>query len=543
MADIVRQTLPNIHSPISTGQKPGNDDIINEIRTSLGQIKDREKDLAFMKRLLHLIIIAYTSHQDEMNEIVKSTPLVDQLLHILKNMNATEENEQVIITAVLCSVGALDRLKQMVFLAQREGHTCGGDFIIWGDVNIKKEDQQQTNEKTKQIVIQKKQKNVAEFKSMQKSEAIFDERWTKDKQNLIALQKKMQQDINDPKDRLNEDLNQKDQEGNLYGEQTGIPSDLNDEDKRMHQLNDEIQTKVNKSNELSKDINTKESEKKNLSSQNKKLKKEIDGIKQASMINEIIYQENDSKKEKNESKDKPRGRSSTGRESSDDNKENNKILEKEKEKQKEQQKKQIEKKEKETPKLGEKEKMKQKESQIQKEKEKEKEEIIVETVPLRIKLKKFVFEKGIYRISNQYMNSQNSRRFGFIAEGDEIYGNIPIAGKTFRAMTYDEKGGIIRLGWTQQFRWIPTKEEHRMTFELDLRDDIPCNTIRIFYETQEGPTIFRNVPKRVKIYQAYDSNPETKYETDIFQIPNPTDEKQGEYEKVIDYNQDLTKQN
>ncbi|KAA6357391.1 MAG: hypothetical protein EZS28_047082, partial [Streblomastix strix] len=103
--------------------------------------------------------------------------------------------------------------------------------------------------------------------------------------------------------------------------------------------------------------------------------------------------------------------------------------------------------------------------------------------------------------------------------------------------------GIFRLGWTQQFRWIPTKEEHRMTFELDLRDDIPCNTIRIFYETQEGPTIFRNVPKRVKIYQAYDSNPETKYETDIFQIPNPTDEKQGEYEKVIDYNQDLTKQN
>ncbi|KAA6355227.1 MAG: hypothetical protein EZS28_049246, partial [Streblomastix strix] len=286
-----------------------------------------------------------------MNEIVKSTPLVDQLLHILINMNATEENEQVITPAVLCPVAPLDLLKHMPFLAQKEAHTCVGDPTIWGEVNIKQEDQQQANEKTKQIVIQKKQKNVAEFKSMQKSEIISDEWWNEDKQNLIALQKKMQQDINDPKNKMNEDLNQKDQEGNLYGEQTGIPSDLDDESKRMHQVIDEIQTKVNKSNELTKDSKTKESEKKNLSLKNKKLKKEIDGIKQASLTNEVIYQENDSKKQKNESKDKPRERSSTGRESSDEYKENKKILEKEKEKQKEQQKKQIEKKEKETPKL------------------------------------------------------------------------------------------------------------------------------------------------------------------------------------------------
>ncbi|KAA6390627.1 MAG: hypothetical protein EZS28_013845 [Streblomastix strix] len=91
-------------------------------------------------------------------------------------------------------------------------------------------------------------------------------------------------------------------------------------------------------------------------------------------------------------------------------------------------------------------------------------------------------------------------RVGFIAEEDEILNNIPIPGKNFRAITYDEKEGIIRLGWHEVFRLSPTKEEHRITFEVDLRVDVAQNTIRIFHEFEESPIIFVNVPKRLKLY-------------------------------------------
>ncbi|KAA6381736.1 MAG: hypothetical protein EZS28_022737 [Streblomastix strix] len=138
----------------------------------------------------------------------------------------------------------------------------------------------------------------------------------------------------------------------------------------------------------------------------------------------------------------------------------------------------------------------------------------------------------------------NSRRFGFIAAGDEVLNNIPVAGKNFRAITYDEKEGIIRLGWHEVYRWIPTKDEKRkITFEVDMRESIPQNTIRIFYGNEESPVIFINAPKKLKIYLAHDNLARTKYENKIFEIPKPTKEKIGEYEIVIDYNMDLSKQN
>ncbi|KAA6367005.1 MAG: hypothetical protein EZS28_037469 [Streblomastix strix] len=80
-----------------------------------------------------------------------------------------------------------------------------------------------------------------------------------------------------------------------------------------------------------------------------------------------------------------------------------------------------------------------------------------------------VFEKRVYRISNRFINSMNSRRFGFISNGEQLFRNIPIPGKDFRAITYDEKCGVSRLGWLEVFRWIPTSDEkRRITFELDL---------------------------------------------------------------------------
>ncbi|KAA6322298.1 MAG: hypothetical protein EZS28_054450, partial [Streblomastix strix] len=90
----------------------------------------------------------------------------------------------------------------------------------------------------------------------------------------------------------------------------------------------------------------------------------------------------------------------------------------------------------------------------------EEKEEVEETIPQKIKCSTQVFEKMIYRVNNQYFNSQNSRRFGLIAAGEEIKNNIPVPGKNFRAITYDEKEGIIRLGWMEVFRWIPTQDKY-----------------------------------------------------------------------------------
>ncbi|KAA6378697.1 MAG: hypothetical protein EZS28_025777 [Streblomastix strix] len=160
-------------------------------------------------------------------------------------------------------------------------------------------------------------------------------------------------------------------------------------------------------------------------------------------------------------------------------------------------------------------------------------------MPLKLKSINYIFEKAVFRVSNKYINSENSRRFGFIADGDEILNNIPVAGKNFRAITYDEKEGIIRLGWKEVFRWIPTKEGRKIMFEVDLREDIACNTIRIFCEFEESPIIFINVPKRLKLYFAFDSQPDTKFNHQIFKLPKPTNPKDGEYEKTVEYNMDL----
>ncbi|KAA6359394.1 MAG: hypothetical protein EZS28_045079 [Streblomastix strix] len=75
--------------------------------------------------------------------------------------------------------------------------------------------------------------------------------------------------------------------------------------------------------------------------------------------------------------------------------------------------------------------------------------------------------KDLYSIKNQ-SSERYCSRFGFIADGDEILNNISIPERDFRAITYDEKEGIIRFGWHEVFRWIPTKDEYRITFDVDL---------------------------------------------------------------------------
>ncbi|KAA6377259.1 MAG: hypothetical protein EZS28_027213 [Streblomastix strix] len=140
------------------------------------------------------------------------------------------------------------------------------------------------------------------------------------------------------------------------------------------------------------------------------------------------------------------------------------------------------------------------------------------------------------------MNSQNSRRFGFISVDAEIFNNIPISSKDFRAVTFDEKDGSIRLGWHEVSRWILPKLDQIQqwfTYEIDLREEIEHNTIRLFIGAEEAPVIFIDVPKQVKIYIASDGQPNTKYNLQLFKIPNPSLERLGGYSKIVDYNSNL----
>ncbi|KAA6374715.1 MAG: hypothetical protein EZS28_029759 [Streblomastix strix] len=251
-----------LHKPIDINVSMDTQNILDVIHLSISQIKEHTKDIEFMKLLLHLIIVAQTKYIDEMNEIVESTQFVDTLLQILKGMNKHEYDEQVIITAILCSIGAHDQVKQ---LAQNEDSSFGEDFIIW-----------------------------AEF--------------------------------------------------------------------------------------------------------------------------------------------------------------------------------------------------------------------------------------------NKFIGTENSRRFGFIPVGDAVLNNIPVPGKNFRAITYDEKEGVIRLGWEEVFRWIPSsKEKMQITFELDMRETIPHTAMQIFSESEESPILFVNIPKQLKIYVAHDNLPGTKYEYRIFEYQKPTKKKYDKY--------------
>ncbi|KAA6365977.1 MAG: hypothetical protein EZS28_038496, partial [Streblomastix strix] len=133
MAGNIKQFVVNNEMYDLLNNTDDSEETFKEIHRSIPQIKDHAKDIAFMKRLLHLIIIGYTLRKTEMTEIVNSTSLSDTLLQILQQLSTNEENEQAIISAILCSIGAMGRIKQMAFLARKEGRPCGGDFIIWGD--------------------------------------------------------------------------------------------------------------------------------------------------------------------------------------------------------------------------------------------------------------------------------------------------------------------------------------------------------------------------------------------------------------------------
>ncbi|KAA6390071.1 MAG: hypothetical protein EZS28_014404 [Streblomastix strix] len=305
MTDNIQEDFAYIilHKPVEDNISTDSSAILDEIRLYISQIRIYETDIEFMKYLLHLVIVAQIKQIKELNEIVKSTSLANTLLQILIDINSPENDELIVVTAILCAIGALDQVK---LLAQNEDCLFGEDFIVWAEL--------------------------------------------------------------DP-------LNSEKEENSQY-------------DSKRHQFE------------------------------------------------------------------------------------------------------------------------------------------IEENVILKPVLLGQVFEKKVFRVKNKFIDSINSRRFGFIAAEDEIMNNIPVPGKNFRAITYDEKDGVIRLGWLEVFRWIPSSSKKRkITFELDLQDSIPQTAIRIFYGKEESPILFVNVPKQLKIYLAYDNLPGTKYKNKIFEIPKPSQKK------------------
>ncbi|KAA6374490.1 MAG: hypothetical protein EZS28_029983 [Streblomastix strix] len=126
--------------------------IIDEISSSVQQLEDHKKDYTFMKRLLHLSINGYTSHKDEMFQIVKTSSMVSTLLGILKQLSETEERLQTIITAILSVVGALELVREMVLQAKNEGRRCGGDFIIFGEAQQQIQNLILSEQRSKQLI-------------------------------------------------------------------------------------------------------------------------------------------------------------------------------------------------------------------------------------------------------------------------------------------------------------------------------------------------------------------------------------------------------
>ncbi|KAA6402755.1 MAG: hypothetical protein EZS28_001713 [Streblomastix strix] len=320
-----------LHKPVEDNISSDSSAILDEIRLYISQIREYKTNIEFMKYLLHLVIVAQIKQIKELNKIVKSTSLANTLLQILIDINSPENDELIVVTAILCAIGALDQVK---LLAQNEDCLFGEDFIVWAE---------------------------------------FDENSNKDQ--AISLDKYIQQQD------------------------------------QYHQQ----------------------------------------------QITDLL----DSEKEENSQSDPKKHQSES---------EENVILE-----------------------------------------------------PMLLGQ---VFEKKVFRVKNKFIDSLNSRRFGFIAAEDEIMNNIPVPGKNFRAITYDEKDGIIRLGWLEVFRWIPSsRKKRKITFELDLQESIPQTAIRIFYGKEESPILFVNVPKQLKIYLAYDNLPGTKYKNKIFEIPKPSQKK------------------
>ncbi|KAA6391647.1 MAG: hypothetical protein EZS28_012829 [Streblomastix strix] len=132
--------------------------------------------------------------------------------------------------------------------------------------------------------------------------------------------------------------------------------------------------------------------------------------------------------------------------------------------------------------------------------------------------------------------------FGIIAEGAEIFNNIPISNKDFRAITYDEKEGTLRLGWLEVFKWNYSPKDTRqpwITLEVDLREEIEHNTVRLFIGAEESPVIFMDVPKKMKIYIGHDNQNQTSNKFQLFKIPKPANARKVPYSKIIDYNMNI----
>ncbi|KAA6368448.1 MAG: hypothetical protein EZS28_036025, partial [Streblomastix strix] len=102
--------------------------------------------------------------------------------------------------------------------------------------------------------------------------------------------------------------------------------------------------------------------------------------------------------------------------------------------------------------------------------------------------------------------------------------------------------GILRLGWLEVFKWNYSPKDTQqpwITFEIDLREEIEHNTVRLFIGSEESPIIFMDVPKKLKIYVAFEPNTDAKNELQLFKILKPSNAKKIPYSKIIDYRMNI----
>ncbi|KAA6376450.1 MAG: hypothetical protein EZS28_028023 [Streblomastix strix] len=534
----------NVEQTIVTGS------IMQDISNAIAQIDEHEKDTEFLKRFLHLVIIGYTSHRDEMTKIVKSSPLVNTLLRILKGMGEQEEQLQTIITAILCIVGALNMVREMAIRALNEGHKCGGDFIIFGETQKRMEELILSQTRSNRLVQMEKQILSDEMKLYDEEERSYDEKMQQ-KEGLVIGAFKDAIQTKDKQTRRDKERNKLIRGDSPYDHEILIDVDykqkINDSDSFLGSESKKHDHDRSKKKDYQKDNKEDEKERRRKEKEKDKEKKEKEKLKK--------------EKEKMKEKEKEKERYKRDEQRKEEEKIRNKQLEKQQQQQQQQQQQLVSvyQKEQSQLKVNEQLQLQQSKSVPQTSQppqlvkpdiiedwkpinfddlliqmnQQENEQIPVITdaeivkeaqLTLKTKVPTRVFENGVFRISCQFTKTLNSRRFGVHPAGTEVFSNIPISNKDFRAITYDEKDGVVRIGWHELFRWNPVAKNNQprwISFELDLREEIEHNTVRLFIGSEESPIIFIDVPKKLRIYTAYDFQPETTCSLKPFTIPKP----------------------
>ncbi|KAA6397545.1 MAG: hypothetical protein EZS28_006925 [Streblomastix strix] len=480
--------------------------ILDEIAKAITQINNYEKDPLFMQRLLQLIIACFKSHKDkQLNQLVNSTSLINKLLQILQTLGNQDENLQTIITALLSTLGAYSSVRTMA--QESKDKQRGGNFIVFGEMQTKQEYFHFAEEYSKMMVIEERANLISEKEDLDQETYKVTNYYNYEKQKLISQQNRIQRRIE--KENENDSILQKNEDSikeDQVGQDDELKQTKKDKRKEYLQT---LETTFNRYDELYDQIESKQTLKDSLQEQSFQLQEQNNELEEAYKCKkkygyidiEMSRQEGKRFKldmEKLKEKEREIWKMKEDLDqcipSSDsegeftvftEQKKNKKIIDKQylnKVKEKIQQ--QIEEKEQmdqyyqqqeqeerrkkveeilkqNKAELIEKEKQKQIENEEQEHKEELKEEEQQQEddedeekefndeeekqIHLQLKILPNVLENGIFRLNSRIFDRKNSRRFGFIGAEEQAFNNIRVAGKDFRAITYDQLGSELIL--------------------------------------------------------------------------------------------------